>query len=334
MRVVYYALGGGHGHAVRGLAVLSQLRAMVPDSQITLLAPARLEPWARAEAIALRAPPQREPTQAELRRWLHAALSDLAPDILLVDVFPRGILGELEIDAIPSLTAPWLVTRWVRPDFYLEPEIQAVIESSYRGLIWCEEPPEPLRAIAVAQHQVPPVLIRPVEACLQRDAARAALDVIGEVPLVLGLGSGDVEHQAGLLDLLRLQQARARESGQPFALRFLTDQLPPEHGNDRDVAALFPAMAYLRAADVVVAAGGYHAFHECRALGVEAIHVPQQRHYDDQFARVSGSACATSPAALTQLLGEALSRAPRRSVEAAGSADGARAVAELVLASG
>ncbi len=73
-------------------------------------------------------------------------------------------------------------------------------------------------------------------------------------------------------------------------------------------ASLFPLARWLSAADVIVAAGGYHAFHEVRASGVPAVFLPQSRRYDDQEARVRGECVARTPEELEARVREALVR--------------------------
>jgi hypothetical protein len=45
VKLLYYAAGGGHGHALRGLALLERL------GYGTLAAPARLAGWAKARGV-------------------------------------------------------------------------------------------------------------------------------------------------------------------------------------------------------------------------------------------------------------------------------------------
>src|SRR5687767_1977543 len=71
VRVLYYALGGGHGHALRGLAVLSRLAAGAPGSaarapiDAALIAPAAFAPWAAALGVEHLAPPE-----ADVAGWV------------------------------------------------------------------------------------------------------------------------------------------------------------------------------------------------------------------------------------------------------------------------
>ena len=129
--------------------------------------------------------------------------------------------------------------------------------------------------------------------------------------LLLALGSGDRQHQADLLRLLDAICARLRaRAGCKIDLIFLSTLLKPEDlpsvSTRTRIEERFPAMRYLRAADLVVAAGGYHAVHEARQLGLPAIFVPQRRKYDDQFWRVRDAPRAAGPVELEEAVAEAL----------------------------
>jgi hypothetical protein len=204
VRVLYYALGGGHGHVLRGLALLGRL------GYGTLLGPARLASWATTLGIDYVTAP--EPYGAQ---WIERVPT---PGLLLVDVFPRGVVAEL-----PPLIArapTWLVARWVSPAYYLHPPVRAALADAYECIVWTEPPAAELRTLAPRQIMVPPVLLRP--AALTRAEARRALAVPPAQRLLLGLGSGDLEHQARLCRLLEKVATRLG-----LALRFVSAELRP-----------------------------------------------------------------------------------------------------------
>ena len=299
-RVIYHALGGGHGHVMRGLAVLSRLGGG------TLVGPAALRPWAAALVVAYVSPPDGHEIW-----WVG---TQPVPDLLIADVCPRGVVGELTPWLGPGPT--WLVTRRVAPGYALREPVRAALEACIERVLWCEEPPAALAALAVTQTRVPPVLLRP--RALSRAEARRRLGVSDDRPLILALGSGEAVRQARLCRLLEKISARADGT-----LRFVSTELAPVPPAVR----LFPAAAWLEAADVVVSAAGYHAFHETVAAGVPTVFVPQRRRYDDQWWRARGATVAGDPAALETAIARLLREGGRQpgSVE-----DGARAVADAI----
>jgi UDP:flavonoid glycosyltransferase YjiC (YdhE family) len=221
-------------------------------------------------------------------------------------------------DLLPVLghMPAWLVSRRVRPEYYLDPAIREVIETRFERLIWTETPPEPLRALRVCQMELPPILLGPP--MLARDEARRRLGMGGARPLLLGLGSGEAGPQARLARVLGKIAVRVGAD-----LRFVSAELP---AGDTVVDG-FPAVSLLRAADAVVAASGYHAFHELTALGAPAVFVPQQRRFDDQVWRARDAETATDPPGLEAAVRRLLFRgwqAPRA------DGDGAARLARLV----
>ena len=164
------------------------------------------------------------------------------------------------------------------------------------------------------------MLLRARAECLSREEARLALGAGGDEPLVLALPSGDPGRQEELCRLLRKVCARVAPAAR---LAVISAELPACDEPGRRVAALYPAVRHLAAADVLVCAGGYHAVHEARLHGLVAIHLPQRRVYDDQHRRVAGSA---------RRRGAGPARGARRA--RAGSARGASASARGAAASG
>jgi hypothetical protein len=260
--IAYVAMGGGHGHAMRGLALLSRL------GRGTLVAPERHRDWARQ---------------------LGVDFATTVPDVgfLLVDTFPRGVTGDLELRA-PA----WLVARWTRPDFYAS-RLDAI--ARFERVVWCEQPSIELPGAL----QLPPVLLGAPP--LPRDEARRDLGAASR-PLLLALGLGD--RQRPLLEKITRRL--------DVQLRFLDDR--------------FPAARWLPAADVVVSAAGYTAFHEIEADGVPAVFLPQSRQYDDQFLRARSRPVAHDPPQLENWIARLL-QSPRRPASAP---DGAARLAALV----
>ena len=292
MNVLYYGMGGGHGHFLRGLAILRRLGSG------TILGPARLSPLARECGV-------------EHVDSLDAAFA-VPPDLLLVDVFPRGVTAELEpfLGRCPA----WLVSRRVLPDYYLHPPVRDALESRFERLLWTEEPPTALAALRVPQERTGPVLLG--EPPLSREQARASLGLDLNARSILALGSGDPGSQALHERMLRKVAARLGAE-----LRFASHELD-------GALRLFPAARWFAAADALVSAGGYHAFHETAASGVPAVFVPQERPLDDQAWRVRGWPVARDPVEMEEFLRRLLAGGGARPSATFG--DGALRVARLV----
>lgn len=267
----------------------------------TLLLPERLAGWAATLGVDHVAIPE------ERLEQVVPALLPGGPHV--ADVFPRGVLGEM---APPSI----LVSRWVPPRFYLDPDVRRTIESRVELLVWGEEPPDELASLAVPSVRVGPILLG--EPPLSREEGRSRLGAPDAARLVLALPSGDAAGQARLTGLLVKVTARLGAT-----LVVVSDVLPPIP----PVVRFFPAARLLPAADAVVSAAGYHAFHEIALSGVPAVFLPEPRRYDDQARRAAGWPIARSPRELEALLGAGLERGRRQPVVLP---DGAAAVARLI----
>jgi len=103
------------------------------------------------------APPVEPPDRSALRDWVLGEVRAFVPDGLVLDVFPRGVLGELT--GLVEGLAPRrvLVTRHVHPGFYELPGMDEALGAM--DLVLATEPPAP----ALLQHpglrSVPPITL-------------------------------------------------------------------------------------------------------------------------------------------------------------------------------
>lgn len=243
--------------------------------QAVLLVPRRSAGWVRQRGLPALSPPELGEGRSHLSgtdrpsllgRWVARHLERLRPDLLVVDVFPRGVLGELAGLPLPPRV---LVTRRVDPRYYLS--VLGFLEG-YR-LILGSEPPHPALARALGRHpgwrRVPPILMED-----RLPAAEACRRLGLEEPGLLVLGGG---YPAEEEELYRA----VRSLGRPLRFFGLSVRGP-------EVVRAFPAAAFLGAARRVVAGAGYHSYYEVCRAGVPAVLVPRPRQLDDQFLRARG----------------------------------------------
>ena len=274
---------------MRALAVARALQdGRQTAVQCLLLMPARLRPWVQQTGIPSASPPPQAHSDSDvLGEWVRARLEGFHADVLVVDVFPRGVLGELA-DCLETLARRrLLVTRWVNPRYYLRPDIASFILATYQGIAW-SEPPHPDLEQAFHQHPgsrrvAPIVFVRPVD--VQSGTACRQLFGIHELePAVVALGSGDARSDGALFDrLLGLSQGGGR-----FRLLFFSDQIEARESRQVRVASVFPAGGWLKAGRVVVGGAGYQSYYEMVQSGLPAIFCPHDRLLDDQLRRARG----------------------------------------------
>jgi len=112
-RVLYYALGGGLGHLVRGGRFLQQ-QGLAADALI-LSASAHANDARLSSGVAVRqVPAGLQHDVPALRDWLAQCIDAFAPTCICVDSFPAGLLGEL--GHFPTLQGMqlWHVARLLR----------------------------------------------------------------------------------------------------------------------------------------------------------------------------------------------------------------------------
>ena len=256
-KVLFYAMGGGLGHASRCRVLASWL----PASWIShFLLPERLREW--ADDLASSFPPREcQNSPSALAAFVSKVWREVQPSLFLVDVFPRGILGELAGANFPCPSG--LIARWVKPSYAGKP---AVVDSlsRYAFRLDCE------RTAWDGERACPTLTLGPVAVVAPvRRAERGS----GR-PQLLWMGSGPraaQEQQVGLLDdwCRRRNVSLLRAS--------------PVLGHPRGSIS-----AWLAQVDLVVSAAGYNAYHEILQSGVPALFWPQERLYDQQELRAQG----------------------------------------------
>jgi hypothetical protein len=307
------------GHATRAAAILRQVRRLGHRS-VLALTNARLPLALEHERIPFLRLPDDSPDV--LRGRLHRELARLRPRVLVVDVFPSGLHGEL-LGVLPRLQCrKVLVYRHVQPR--LAEEVAAA-RSLFDRVLLAEEPAAPLAGPTV---ECWPILLRDADELLPRSEAKARLGVRDRQTVALGVSSEDPAWTRRFFGLL----GKAWQRLQPRAvLRLAT---PHRLGDDLPLVHHYPLVELFNGVEVVVGPSGYNLFHEAQACGLETVFLPRPRAHDDQFWRARAARVADSPEALERLLAEALEAARFKPTSpprfANGAATAARAIVELL----
>ncbi|MHB9026978.1 MAG: hypothetical protein ACYC7E_22815 [Armatimonadota bacterium] len=315
--VLYYACGGGFGHVTRATAILRQLRRLGCRTSLAITNARQPTPFIQ-EGIEFLSPETDAP--AVLQALVLDTLDRYTPQVLVVDVFANGIVGELS-PLLPSLTCKKvLVFRYLREEFFAR--VQEALPHFDRVLL-AEEPGEPLPVPTVPCH---PILIRDAEELLPRAAAKARLGVGENERVVLGVSSGEA---AWTYDFFLLLQKVWRRLHPAAQLRLAA---PYPVGSGPLFVEHYPLLELFNGVDLVVGASGYNLFHETQACGVPAIFLPQPRRFDDQRWRARAAHTAANPVELESLLrGELAALSPRASAHYHnGALTAAQAIAELL----
>jgi hypothetical protein len=342
--------GVGIGHLTRMLAVARRCSEGIQPILLTFSRAFRL---IREQGFLAEYLPFHRALGCEVTPWNRYLAEELAeliafyePAVLVFDgnVPYQGLLDALERH--PEVWSAWcrrglwqpghghqVIDREQRFDMVIEPGDLA--EAADRGLTTRHRS---------RTRRIGPVRLLEADELLAPDAARTALGLATDRPLVLlQLGAGNNFDYAGLA------RAAAKLLTGRFGGKLVVADWPMAEARlELPVEArrieVFPLARYLRAFDLVLSAVGYNAFHEVLLAGVPAIFVPNEHpQQDDQLARARfaesqglGLAVRTSevyrlPQAIEHLLAAETRAGIARRCGALAHGAGAEEAAALVL---
>jgi len=263
--LLYYAPGGGLGHLTRAVAILRQWKKLTrrPSLLVTYSPFASL---ATREKVVVKQIAGPEPQL--MKRLVRRA----APRVLVVDTFPRGIVGEIA-DLVPALECPAvLIQRHLNPSYVLQFKVTAFVTQYYRLAVRIGDALEP-QTLSQRTVDVPPVTVREARE-LPMSAPRSGW-------LFVDWGEGSEPY-------MKMATEVARHRGKE--LRVLRR------------GEYYPAVELMVRSELAIGSGGYNFFQEAALTQTPTIFVPCRRMYDDQFGRTVGTPQARTPEALRTLL--------------------------------
>jgi hypothetical protein len=291
---VYYALGEGLGHVTRTLAFARQMARRVAGPHV-LLASTSFRDTASAlvatePAVQLRLLPDSLAVD-DARRLIPRWLNEFAPQRLVVDTFPRGLVGDLAkwlaSTAAPPLKQRLLLSRRLPAEYVRSHQLVDFVNAHYGQVLVAGEQ-SPFAHLDQAQLR-PLFLLRDHGELPRFESSARLLDVPAEQGAVLVVASGrlnecqewlgwaDTLLAAWPSDLPPLRVAVPME-----ASCFATPQVA------RILVRHLPLLDCLPAARLILGAAGYNLTAETRTLGIPTLQFPAARLYDDQQSRVVG----------------------------------------------
>ena len=276
-----YALGSGWGHLNRAIALARfapcPVEILVNSPYTSTVQGLLQEPHIQLQALPSNSSAQS--TGNAVQQWLEQA----AFTRLIVDTFPRGLVGDL-VNILQTVDVPrcW-VHRDLKPDYIAAKGITKFVQQHYEQIFVPGEAAAPLQHVANACRTAPWLLRDGAELLAVRNAVRNQFQLDGSRPVLMVCATGQP-------DELRLFSDVARQLTQAFpacAVYILADQCPPDDRVERWIAH-WPGMEVLQLADVVVGGAGYHTVYECAALAVPLVSLPLRRTYDRQARRAAG----------------------------------------------
>lgn len=275
------ALGGGYGHACRVAAARHTLvaRGLLGAGAYDVLVSDPDLPPALVPGARLWSPPQDlRRDAAGLEAWIAGWLADRAPDLVWVDAFPAGVLGELR----PGMAAGarWeLLARHLRWDRYAATRRLRI--PAY-DRVWVTEPLDAGELAALEGLDLQPLTL--VDPPLDPGPARA-VDLPGPCRIVV--------HSGPVAETLLLVEA-ALEPGDGLPVVVAAPGCPQARPDGVVVwEHVVPAAPLADRPEVVgvVTAGGASSVRQYAHLGARHRVLPLPRPLDDQRARVGRGIC-------------------------------------------
>jgi hypothetical protein len=275
-----YALGGGLGHLTRACALA---RKRSGRGRILTNSP--------YAGLVRRSKPELDIVDASAD--VVERIEEARPDCLIVDTFPRGLVGEL-MDLLSRFRgSKTLVKRDLNPRYSAAFGLDEFVRNTYDHVIPAEDPHAPL-------------LVRSADQLMPRRRAREMLGLDHDRPCVIVCAAGMQD------ELSWYQSVFSMLLDAPLAVRCVTPIRPA--GCPREYwVSYWPAMDFYRAADVVVGGGGYNTVYEFLACRIPLVARPWPRKYDRQHLRAA-TASRCGPVTVVETVEQAVEAALERAV--------------------
>jgi len=270
--ILYYAVGGGLGHLVRGVRVLEALGLSRKASIVTA------SPHARDARIAggvevIELPSRLERDVVAHRAWLHELIASARFQRVISDAFPAGIQGELCDAPVPVD----YVARLLKWDAY---RAAVAGDLPHLGTTWTVEEltPEHDEFVHARSARVVPLdlLAATPAASEERCGGAASFWVI--------VHSGPGQEVAELVEYaVELRALAAEPPGRVLVATRCAVDLPAGFAH----VDLYPASRLFASAARIISAAGFNVMLETHAWRHKHDVVPFARTFDDQYLRAA-----------------------------------------------
>lgn len=330
--IVNYAVNGlGLGHLTRLVAISREVRRLCMlagvQHEIFFLTSSEGDALCYANGFASFKIPSKNAVRATglsphrykrtAKQWIWNAVNMCNPDLLVVDTFPGGAFDEL-YDVLDFGQRNVFIYRAVKSDVASSKRFQSLL-GGYHGIVSIGEQGAHTSVIdtvlAERTHPVGEVMIRGRDELLSRSDARAMLGLQPESLAVYCTCGGGGDSNAE--DILRTYVSVAAHFPD---VEFVIGSGHLYHGREYHAPNVrwsqrMMMMECFAAFDAAVGAAGFNTVNELMHAGVPCVLLPQQRTYDDQFARAERIAATGAALFLRELTEENLTAALRSVID-------------------
>ncbi|MDA9003972.1 hypothetical protein N9J26_00625 [bacterium] len=271
--VIYYALGGGLGHVSRAKKVLASLR--MPTYKIITACPNASLVVDKDQIIPLSSTWSQQPE----RLFFHiiTILADENAHTFMVDTFPSGIMGELNITQLQPLYRCCYIARYVNWPLY---SAKYIVRGDYHtSYIVDYLHPEQKNYIESFSHSIRYLTL----ACQE---SREHTDIPLQRPSWLIAHSGPISEVKELMAYAK--EMAALENIEPFYLIASTLQMDEKNVRCQTINQ-YPINHLFSQVDKIISACGFNIMLETQAYRDKHHFIPFPRKYDDQFLRAKRS---------------------------------------------
>lgn len=282
-----YAFGSGLGHLTRTVALFRKLELLFPgELWIATNSPYwNLVGEGRIKVCFVET---KDKTKEAVRETLQKLFFSLSPSLLVMDVFPFGMEGEMEDLVKRAPCKKVWIYRYAKGNSFQE-------HASFFDRVICPEDFWTDRVViqqTEGVRKVPPILIRDPDELLSFEEGRKRLKCSKEAFLVLAVHTGKKE---SFFAFYRRIQSAIPSEKRNITVRFATplaDSIP--EANQKGFFFYYPLIELFPSADLLIGGGGYNFFHEAKAIRIPALFLPEKRRFDDPFARTKNASVPTS----------------------------------------
>lgn len=272
--LLYYAIGGGHGHLTRARAVLHTLR-LEGNAMLLTASPFASDSRVTGQIPVLNVPEEVQEDAGAYRHWFQQQIERLSPERILVDTFPCGMFGELATLDVDRVLVDYVAryVRWERVQVAAGPELPEI------GTTYVLEDlhPEQERVVERRSEKVEPLR-------LEDPPAEADGAMLRRLPdrYWLVVHSGPVAEVAQLVSYAEEIQWVER-SNEPIVV-----VTPEQFQSGKAISVdVYPASSLFENASRVITACGFNAMRQLQPSRFKHRFVPFERRFDDQFLRAS-----------------------------------------------